>query len=428
MIAQQRTSNDSRESLPGSRRGSRSVGDSYSSSSSRSVRDSINGKPKASVSSVRLARSPDGVVPPSLPQWLAGFCTTFRPKRTCRLCVNRPSGLVAVALLLWLSLPGAAEAGDADARDARNSAALVIVSLQPVACVDEREVRVADVAAIDGGDAALRERIAQLDLADPPRPGQAVQVSREQIGFRIRIAGIDQRRFRLQGAQAARVTLGTCAVPEQEIVDAARQLVLSRLPGDPDDVAIEVARPIRGPVRVPGSKGNVRLDAELRWPQSPLGKVRVDVAISAGGTRKLVVPVDLNVRLYQNIAVSTRAIERGRPITEDMVRFDRRSIDNLSSYLTASDGPVGQRAKRPIAAGQALTKADLEPVPSETPPVVKQRDAVQLVARAGGLRVTAAGEALQDGRPGETIRVRNVDSKIIVLGRVVDRSVVEVLR
>ena len=48
------------------------------------------------------------------------------------------------------------------------------------------------------------------------------------------------------------------------------------------------------------------------------------------------------------------------------------------------------------------------------------------VAKVGQLRLTAVGEALQDGLAGEMIRVRNVDSNKIVSGRVLECAVVEV--
>ncbi len=58
--------------------------------------------------------------------------------------------------------------------------------------------------------------------------------------------------------------------------------------------------------------------------------------------------------------------------------------------------------------------------------VIHQNDLVQLIAKVGPLQVKTRGEALQNGRAGQMIQVRNVDSKAIVTGRVMDRSTVEV--
>jgi flagella basal body P-ring formation protein FlgA len=79
-----------------------------------------------------------------------------------------------------------------------------------------------------------------------------------------------------------------------------------------------------------------------------------------------------------------------------------------------------------VPAGQVLVSADMEVAAAEDPVLVKAHDSVRLVAAVGNLRVTALGEALQDGRSGQTIRVRNVDSGRVVSGHIVGPSVVEV--
>lgn len=71
-------------------------------------------------------------------------------------------------------------------------------------------------------------------------------------------------------------------------------------------------------------------------------------------------------------------------------------------------------------------------LPAETPPadqpvLIKPREIVRLVAKIGAVRVTALAEAQQEGRLGQTIRVRNVDSNKIISGKVVDRNMVEVV-
>ena len=76
--------------------------------------------------------------------------------------------------------------------------------------------------------------------------------------------------------------------------------------------------------------------------------------------------------------------------------------------------------------GPSLKTDEDKTLGKEEPPVVKSRDPVRLTVRVGGLRITALGEALQDGRVGQNIRVRNVDSNKMVTGRVLDRGLVEV--
>lgn len=106
------------------------------------------------------------------------------------------------------------------------AAEVVVVVLRATTTASGGEITVGDVATLEGGDAALRHRLERLDLSDPPKPGQTVQASREQVGFRRRLAGIDRRRFRLEDAPRSVVRLGRSPFSEDEVVAAARQLLM----------------------------------------------------------------------------------------------------------------------------------------------------------------------------------------------------------
>jgi flagella basal body P-ring formation protein FlgA len=305
--------------------------------------------------------------------------------------------------------------------------AMVLVALQPTASVSNREVHVADVATLLGGSPELRDQIAQLDLADPPRPGQVLRMKREQISYRILIAGVDPGSFQLSGAAQCQLTLQQYDVPEEHVLAAASRAVRDRVPGRPEACSIRLAQPIRGPLRVPGVRDDVQIDAELRGSRPPLGRIRVDVTISSQGERQFELPVLLEVHLFEEVAVSTRRIERGQTVSEQNIRFDRRTVDTLSDYFTVGDSPIGRKARRTIMPLQVITGTDVELAVQPNATAIKQRDMVQMVARKGSLQVSTVGEALQDGRAGQVIRVRNIDSKKEVQARVVARALVEVI-
>ncbi len=333
--------------------------------------------------------------------------------------------LCAFGLAALVAVAGAGErARSVPAEPAADPA--VVVRLDPVASVGSREVRVRDVATVQGGPAELRERIAALDLDDAPPPGGTSELTREQVVFRIRLAGVDPSVFRVEGTASTRLVRETYEVPEADMLAAARRLVLARLPWDPADITVQPAPPARGPVRVSGRKDDVHLDATLRSDRLPLGKVRVDVAVSVENRKQAEVPLMLDVRVHQGVAVATRRIERGQKLTDANVRFERRALDGTTDYLT-TDRAEGQQAKRTILPGQIITAADSERAVAVNPVLIKQRDVVQIVFEQGALRVTAKGEALQNGRRGEVIRLRNVDSRADVWGRVLENSLVELV-
>lgn len=334
-----------------------------------------------------------------------------------------------IRLCLWV-LPVALGLGPAahaaTPADAAPEAGQVVVTLRPSAGVAASPVCVGHVASLSGGSAALREQIAGLDLADRPRRGKPLPLLRELVAYRIQVAGIERGRFRVLGAAVVQVSPAAAALTEDEFLQAARDALLDRLPWPPGDTVVSLAQAPRLPEVTPGAKDEVRLEAEPREPVNVPGRVRVDVALLLNGERAGAVPVLVDVKVYQSVAVAVRRIEGGEALGEENVRLERHAIDAAGSYVTAKDLAAGKKAKRALAAGQVISYGAVEPLNPENPVLVKQRDLVKVVARVGNLRVTALAEAQQDGRAGDRIRVRNVDSKKEVVGRVVGRGLVEV--
>jgi flagella basal body P-ring formation protein FlgA len=328
-----------------------------------------------------------------------------------------------LALSLCLGV-GSLRAGVGD--DNSQNAGQVCISLRSTVGVTRPRITIGDVADIRGGSAYLREKIQRLDLAEIEPSETTTSIPRQQIFFRLEIADLDAKCFHLEGAALVSIQMRRYQVPEEEILAAARQRVLQRLPGTAQDLSIQLAQPLAATPTVEGTKESVKLEAEIPGTMLPLGKVHVDVGILVGGARRTVVPVTLDVKLYERVAVTLRRIEQGEPLTNDNVFFDRRTIDSWNDYVTAETALIGKGARHQLPPGHVMTAADVERLTTEEPVVVKQQTLVKLVAHLGAMQVSALGETLQDGRAGQLIRVRNIDSHNIVIGRVVDRSVVEV--
>ena len=112
------------------------------------------------------------------------------------------------------------------------------------------------------------------------------------------------------------------------------------------------------------------------------------------------------------LPVPTVTIYPGDPIDADRLTdhtFYQSQV--ASGYVDSQDLLIGKVAKRtllpdhPIAAN-AIGEDDL----------IKRGTAVRLVFQEPGLTITTYASPLQDGSPGDLIRVRNTDSGTIVVG------------
>jgi flagella basal body P-ring formation protein FlgA len=263
----------------------------------------------------------------------------------------------------------------------------VVVDLPERATVRTTIVTVGDVARLSGGDAASRERIAALDLADLPARGAGLTVSRRAVEYRLRLAGFDPPDFQVVGAERIGITAARRALSAEEVVAAARAELLRLLPAD--GMTAELARPLVVKLPEVPAGETVSVQARPHGPVSAPGKVQMDVTLSAGGERLLAFALLFDVK---------------GPATP-------HTLPSTTLTPTAPGPIVPATAVTPVSAGEVLVKA---------------RQRVRIVARAGALSVTAVGEAMQDGRAGQAVQVQNVDSKKILTARVTGPAAVEV--
>jgi flagellar basal body P-ring formation protein FlgA len=335
------------------------------------------------------------------------------------MATRRPlSGAVLATLVVLVGVT----AGRAEAPE------ILTVTLRAHGSVGTRAVRIGDVADLTGGTTALREAVASLDLADAAAARSGITIKRQQVAFRIQLAEVPASLFRVDGPAESRVEPERCTLAEADVLAAVKEAILKRLPWSADDVSVQMVQPIAASLAVVAPRAEVRIKAEPHTNTMPLGRVQMDVSLWADGVRQMAFPMYLDVRLYQKVAICLRKIERGEPLNESNVTFDRRPVENQREFLSSVESLTGKRARQALLPGRVLVPADVveEEGHDNSPPLVRRGEAVKLLVRLGPVNVMASGEALQDGRAGQSVRVRNVDSKQVVLGRVTERSLVEV--
>ena len=77
------------------------------------------------------------------------------------------------------------------------------------------------------------------------------------------------------------------------------------------------------------------------------------------------------------------------------------------------DEVIGKMAHRTLLPGQPIPLAGLD-----NPRLVINGAEVRMMYVDGGLSIVTTGSALMDGGVGDTVRIRNVDSGVVVTGRV----------
>lgn len=252
----------------------------------------------------------------------------------------------------------------------------VVLTLSDRAAPPAPVVTVGHVATLVGGDTKAREKMAALDLTDR---GEGVVVSRKQVTYRLRLAGFDADAFVVTGADKTTLGVPKKAVATDKVVAVAR-VELARALGKPlDELTIDLAQPVTVKLPEVTDDDDVAVTAIPNSPTVRPGRTQMNMTVSVNGAQKL----------------------------------------KFQVYLTATivgveADPMPARTK--TAGGKFAADAVL----------VRALQPVTMVVNTGGLRVSAVGEALQDGKVGQQIKVRNPDSKKVVTGTVVGANEVEI--
>ncbi len=116
-----------------------------------------------------------------------------------------------------------------------------------------------------------------------------------------------------------------------------------------------------------------------------------------------------NLDLMQRV-IAVRPVSRGDLLTREDLGLQTLSRSGRGGF-TDIDELVGRRAKKSLRAGLVVHDRHLQP-----DWMVHAKQSVSVVNNTGGIQVTTAGIALENGRLGDLVKVRNLSSNSILHG------------
>jgi flagella basal body P-ring formation protein FlgA len=147
-------------------------------------------------------------------------------------------------------------------------------------------------------------------------------------------------------------------------------------------------------------------------------------AAENGGKEQARFWVKADVRIFEEVVVSSQPLVSNEIVTGKEVRLERRDVSTLNARpFYRLDEVVGQQVTRAIAVNETLTHRNLN-----RPTLMRRGNAVMLVYDTGDVRVEMPGTAEENGRAGELIQVKNPSSGKLLRGRVLDGRTVRIDR
>jgi len=348
-------------------------------------------------------------------------------------CVGRSPAIArssAPALALALALFIATSVGSqASASAIPRPDPAVTIELRAGVKVDRSQVRLGDVAYLTTRDLATLRQLMALPMGAAPRPGSPAVLDRETVERWIH-AKSGLFAIRWEGPIEVSVESAASQLPGDIVVDAAQSALtrwLSERSLRAEVRPVSTARDLVVPAGKPTL--HVRPIASRALPSKRM-LVWVDAWVDDRFVRTTA--VSFEVSAWASVPVAVSDVDRG--VTVDPVvrhgALKEREVDlttlrqgkpAVCAKSRTALAESGQQLRRPLRSGEALTEAHLEPAIA-----VARGGSAELTARSGDVAIRSRVEVLQDGRPGQTVRVKVPGGSGDVLARVTGPGQVEV--
>jgi flagella basal body P-ring formation protein FlgA len=261
------------------------------------------------------------------------------------------------------------------------------------------------------GPESLVSKASEIALGQISVPGQKIVIDREMVLSRLACNGIPGWKVKLTGAETITIKQLERTIISDEFIKQAS----SFLAKNPPDASICGFDPIRIPKDfiIPGACKNITFSAQL-VPNSTKNQAKVEITTYSDGKKNGTCEVIFSLKFNCRQAVTKVDIPAGTAISEENVKIEK-IISNHPEPLEWKP-PYGLIVKRNIPAKKVINPNILATVKS--PIITKRNQKVLIRIDMPGFMITAFGKAMQDGRAGEYIKVRNVDSQRIILTKI----------
>ncbi|HUT50235.1 MAG TPA: flagellar basal body P-ring formation chaperone FlgA [Alphaproteobacteria bacterium] len=249
---------------------------------------------------------------------------------------------------------------------------------------------------------------AHISVAHAPAPGASAVLDAEWLTETARRHGLDWR----PASRRIRLVLRRASRPIER--DNIARRIAAQLQDRGTRGKLNVTLDLRvSTVHLPVDAGESYAIRELRHDERSGRLVAKLVAPASNPVYTLRITGRLQKLI--KVPVLARHLRRG-----DIVRgrdVVLRAMDQIlipSNAVIHRDDIIGQAARRSLPSGLPVRNGDLE-----APTLIRRGALVTMEISTPMMRLTARGKALDNGTLGETVRIRNIQSKRVIQGTVV---------
>ena len=336
-------------------------------------------------------------------------------KKSIKAQGHNNTGIFVICVVMTFAL--FCQASENNKTDDLQKDSFLKVYLPREVTVKDSSLSLGQISIIRGGE-SLVARAGKIALGQISVPGQKIIIDRPMILSRLACNGIPASTVILSGSEKITVKQQLHTISSQEFVSLANSFLEKNPPGD------SACRwnPIRKPKNfiIPAMSKDISFSSRL-VQTGARNQARIEITVLSGSNKICVRQVTFGLTYERKQAVTKVDIPAGGFISPDNIKIET----TVSNDPEPADWkpPYGLIAKRRLPAKTVLRPNMFEPLKSTI--IVKRNQNVVIRVEKPGFLITAVGKTMQDGRAGEYIKVRNMDSQRIIMAKINEDGSVE---
>jgi flagellar basal body P-ring formation protein FlgA len=264
------------------------------------------------------------------------------------------------------------------------------------------------------------QALPRLVLAPAPQIGRPLFLTRSQVNELLARKAPDLVCTNWTGVERVKVTRATRVLNQAAVADLLVGSLQSEHVKDRGQLELRFMRPWSNVV-LPDEPLSIKI---LELPSSGVSPNFIcRFEIMAGGESAGVFQQPLQAKVWREVVVAHSNLQRGQLLREADLILETRDILTNREYLTSvpTDDPFIELREN-LQAGTLLTARNLR-----LRAIIKRGRQVDAMFQDSALTISVRAEALEDGVPGQIVRLRNVQSRREFKGKVQDEQTVLVL-
>lgn len=319
----------------------------------------------------------------------------------------------AVLSLFYLLFLGFSLAGLAEGAQLK-------VSVPAEATATSDKVTLGDIAKIEGEDQGQVNEIKSLLLTQLSSSAQSKIISRAMIVSILKRSRVEMNEMDFTAPETIDISRNMMKVEAQFIEERAKEFLQEYFQERTGEASITNIVCQEKDLSLPQGNLEVSFPPFNRTPGT--GTVFIHAHLLVDGKLAKKVKVVAQVNITEEMAVATRAIEKGDILTPADFTMETRVANRENPKLLRDPEEVlGKRAIRRISSGSFIQENMLD-----TPPLVKKKDQVKIVLESKFLKISTIGIAQENGAMGNYIQVMNLDSQKLIAAKVIGENLVKV--